>query len=138
MLNKAVSQLCCGKLEEGMAVIFRLDYEHPEDNNVRRALAWGQLLKGDAKKAGEIYDALIEGGRCIRADFLNSAYAGWFCGDISSAADRLRRYVYYNNENMGYEEFESALAEDSTLLDSYGITATERKIMTDVVFNAGE
>lgn len=138
VLNKAVSQLCCGKLEEGMAVIFRLDYEHPEDNNVRRALAWGQLLKGDAKKAGEIYDALIEGGRCIRADFLNSAYAGWFCGDISSAADRLRRYVYYNNENMGYEDFESAFAEDSTLLDSYGITATERKIMTDVVFNAGE
>lgn len=133
MLNKAVSQLCDGKLEEGMAVIFRLDYEYPEDNNVRRALAWGQLLKGDARKACDIYDALIEGGRCIRADFLNSAYARWFIGDMGKAVDRLRGYVSYNGDNMSYEELESAIAEDRNVLEAYGITGPEIKIMTDLV-----
>ena len=133
MLNKAVSQLCDGKLEEGMAVIFRLDYEYPEDNNVRRALAWGQLLKGDARKACDIYDALIEGGRCIRADFLNSAYARWFIGDMEKAVDRLRGYVSYNGDNMSYEELESAIAEDRNVLEAYGITGPEIKIMTDLV-----
>ena len=136
ILNKAVSQLCDGKPEEGMAVIFRLDYEYPEDNNVRRALAWGQLLKGEARKASDIYDALIADGRCIRADFLNSAYTRWFVGNMGAAVDRLREYVSYNGDNMGYEELETALAEDRNVLEAYGITGPEMKIMTDLVFGS--
>lgn len=136
ILNKAVSQLCDGKPEEGMAVIFRLDYEYPEDNNVRRALAWGQLLKGEARKASDIYDALIADGRCIRADFLNSAYTRWFVGNMGAAVDRLREYVSYNGDNMGYEELDTALAEDRNVLEAYGITGPEMKIMTDLVFGS--
>lgn len=138
MLNLAVAQLCNGKLEEGMAVIFRLDYEHPDDNNVRRALAWGQLLKGDVQKAGDIYDAIVASGRCIRADFLNSAYAKWFKGDVSTAVNLLRKYVSYNNEKMSYEQFESDLTDDKSLMDAYGITESEKKIMADVVFSSAE
>ena len=37
---------------------------------------------------------------------------------------------------MGYEELETALAEDRNVLEAYGITGPEMKIMTDLVFGS--
>lgn len=39
---------------------------------------------------------------------------------------------------MSYEQFESDLTDDKSLMDTYGITESEKKIMADVVFSSAE
>lgn len=144
-------------VEEGTKLLYKLDYEHPNNANVRRVLAWCMMLQGSFDKAIDIYTRLLSQPDAVSADRLNAAYAHWLSRDVARAVALLREYCNLCEQEEA-EAKEAAkkqgrrceptksrnyrLVEDFTkdadLLSKYGISLTERKIMVDIVQNEEE
>lgn len=144
-------------VEEGTKLLYKLDYEHPNNANVRRVLAWCMMLQGNFDKAIDIYTRLLSQPDAVSADRLNAAYAHWLSRDVARAVALLREYCKLCEQEEA-EAKEAAkkqgrrceptksrnyrLVEDFTkdadLLSKYGISLTERKIMVDIVLNEEE
>ena len=144
-------------VEEGTKLLYKLDYEHPNNANVRRVLAWCMMLQGHFDKAIDIYTRLLSQPDAVSADRLNAAYAHWLSRDVVRAVALLREYCNLCEQEEA-EAKEAAkkqgrrceptksrnyrLVEDFTkdadLLSKYGISLTERKIMVDIVLNEEE
>ena len=144
-------------VEEGTKLLYKLDYEHPNNANVRRVLAWCMMLQGHFDKAIDIYMRLLSQPDAVSADRLNAAYAHWLSRDVACAVALLREYCNLCEQEEA-EAKEAAkkqgrrceptksrnyrLVEDFTkdadLLSKYGISLTERKIMVDIVLNEEE
>lgn len=144
-------------VEEGTQLLYKLDYEHPNNANVRRVLAWCMMLQGHFDKAIDIYMRLLSQPDAVSADRLNAAYAHWLSRDVARAVALLREYCNLCEQEEA-EAKEAAkkqgrrceptksrnyrLVEDFTkdadLLSKYGISLTERKIMVDIVLNEEE
>ena len=144
-------------VEEGTKLLYKLDYEHPNNANVRRVLAWCMMLQGHFDKAIDIYTRLLSQPDAVSVDRLNAAYAHWLSRDVARAVALLREYCKLCEQEEA-EAKEAAkkqgrrceptksrnyrLVEDFTkdadLLSKYGISLTERKIMVDIVLNEEE
>lgn len=144
-------------VEEGTKLLYKLDYEHPDNVNVRRVLAWCMMLQGNFAKAIDIYTRLLSQPDAVSADRLNAAYAHWLSRNVARAVALLREYCNLCEQEEA-EAKEAAkkqgqrcepaksrnyrLVEDFTkdadLLSKYGISFTERKIMVDIVLNEEE
>lgn len=144
-------------VEEGTKLLYKLDYEHPDNANVRRVLAWCMMLQGHFDKAIDIYTRLLSQPDAVSADRLNAAYAHWLSRDVARAVALLREYcnLCEQDEAQAKEAAKKQgrrceptksrnyrLVEDFTkdadLLSKYGISLTERKIMVDIVLNEEE
>lgn len=144
-------------VEEGTKLLYKLDYEHPDNANVRRVLAWCMMLQGSFDKAIDIYTRLLSQPDAVSADRLNAAYAHWLSRDVARAVALLREYcnLCEQEEAQAKEAAKKQgrrceptksrnfrLVEDFTkdadLLSKYGISLTERKIMVDIVLNEEE
>ena len=144
-------------VEEGTKLLYKLDYEHPDNANVRRVLAWCMMLQGNFDKAIDIYMRLLSQPDAVSADRLNAAYAHWLSRDVVRAVALLREYcnLCEQDEAQAKEAAKKQgrrceptksrnyrLVEDFTkdadLLSKYGISLTERKIMVDIVLNEEE
>ena len=144
-------------VEEGTKLLYKLDYEHPNNANVRRVLAWCMMLQGNFDKAIDIYTRLLSQPDAVSADRLNAAYAHWLSRNVACAVALLREYCNLCEQEEA-EAKEAAkkqgrrceptksrnyrLVEDFTkdadMLSKYGISLTERKIMVDIVLNEEE
>jgi|GEM_PF-49742 len=144
-------------VEEGTKLLYKLDYEHPNNANVRRVLAWCMMLQGHFDKAIDIYTRLLSQPDAVSADRLNAAYAHWLSRDVARAVALLRKYCNLCEQeeaqakeaakkqgrrceptkSRNYRLVED-FTKDADLLSKYGISLTERKIMIDIVLNEEE
>lgn len=144
-------------VEEGTKLLYKLDYEHPNNANVRRVLAWCMMLQGNFDKAIDIYMRLLSQPDAVSADRLNAAYAHWLSRDVARAVALLREYCNLCEQeeaqakeaakkqgrrceptkSRNYRLLED-FTKDADLLSKYGISLTERKIMVDIVLNEEE
>lgn len=144
-------------VEEGTKLLYKLDYEHPNNANVRRVLAWCMMLQGNFDKAIDIYTRLLSQPDAVSADRLNAAYAHWLSRNVARAVALLREYCNLCEQeeaqakeaakkqgrrceptkSRNYRLVED-FTKDADLLSKYGISLTERKIMVDIVLNEEE
>ena len=144
-------------VEEGTKLLYKLDYEHPDNANVRRVLAWCMMLQGNFDKAIDIYMRLLSQPDAVSADRLNAAYAHWLSRNVARAVALLRKYCNLCEQeeaqakeaakkqgrrceptkSRNYRLVED-FTKDADLLSKYGISLTERKIMVDIVLNEEE
>ena len=132
-LNYGISLVCSGKTDEGMNIFFKLDYEHPDDANIMRALAWGYLFKGKADEAEKIYDQLIASDNHIAADYLNCGYAKWFLSKVKDSVAQLRRYIATRKSSEAGFDISSDFNDDKRLFQLYVIPHAAINIMLDLL-----
>lgn len=126
-LNEAVSLINGGREEEGVKVLYELYYTSPDNTDVRRALAWGQLCIRHLEKAARLYEGLLEGGDA--SDYLNAGYCAWFGGDLQKASLLFGEYA---KRDGGKKPLAACFKDDASLLDKYGIDVVDRQIMAGV------
>ena len=134
-LKLALSHLNNDNADEAVKILYRLDYEYPDDANVKRALAWALMMKGNIEQASPIYARLLAGTQISVADNLNAAYAKWIEKDIASAIQLLTAYSegLKKKGKDARATISTDFANDAPLLDKYEIKQSERKIMLDIV-----
>ena len=129
LLNKAVCLVKMEEYDEAQRWLFQLNYEHPDDLNVSRVLAWALTCSGKLEQATNIYEQLTAEPQPTAEDFQNQGYCLWLTGRKKEAAESFRKYVSMLQ-----------LADDSTepLFDEHwlttrGIDATDIKMMEALV-----
>ena len=115
-------------------MLFKLHYEHPDDLNVKRALAWAELWMKNTQQAYSIYTTLLASDKRVATDSVNAAYCCWFEGRIDEAvrlmAGGMAAYKSAPRQTLTVRE---QLAADKALLDRYEVDEADRKIMADLV-----
>lgn len=135
VLNLSIAQICVGEISKGLSALHRLNYEMPDNLNVKRAIAWGYLLNGNAEKAERSYDILVANPNSIPADFLNAAYAKWFQRKIKEAIMLFKLYLTKRQDTERKDKYSilDDFKEDEQLLGVYEISCAEQHIMLDLV-----
>lgn len=133
-LNLAISLINAHKADEGVKVLYELYYNRPDDLDVKRALAWGQLCLKHLDQAEKLYDEILNTENKTAADYLNAGYCKWFNKDLTAAIGLFKEYKK-EMESQGNRkvDFLNKLSEDSALLDSYDIEEVDRRLVAGMV-----
>lgn len=128
ILNKAV---CLTKLSQSAAarqLLYRLNYEDSDDENVKRVLAWTLTCDGKYEQAEKLYRELLSVEDVIADDLLNNGYCLWFNGAVDAAIDCFHRYLAITEQ-----EAEFIIDNEKELILSKGITEAEMQLMVSVL-----
>ncbi|MFC2290808.1 MAG: tetratricopeptide repeat protein, partial [Prevotella denticola] len=134
-VNHCVALLKLGRAGEVREELFRLDYQYPEDMNVKRVLAWAMLSDRSLDKASQLYDRLLA-ATPVHEDYLNAGYCQWALGNIQHAAGLFREWMSKSGNGRArlLEEFRS----DADILSTYDITDTDCFLMLSLVEQTAE
>ena len=90
-LSKAICLVQLKSYAEALQLLFRLDYEHPDDKNIGRVLAWTLMNEGKLEQAAKTYSRLTaDGDEAAREDRTHYGYCLWLQGRVKEAADALK------------------------------------------------
>ena len=94
LLKKAACLLELNDNEGALKILFKLNYEQPEDESTNRVLAWALLCDNRLEQADRLYRKLMEADRPDKNDVWNAGYCLWLQGHIDEAAIKLRGCRY--------------------------------------------
>ena len=129
-MNRCVALLKLGRTSEVREELFRLDYQYPEDMNVKRVLAWAMLSDNSLDKASLLYDTLLT-STPAHEDYLNAGYCQWAMGNVQRAVELFREWMVKSGKSTEQllEEFRS----DADTLEMYSISETDCFLMLSLV-----
>ena len=98
-LYVAVCLIQVERNEEALKMLYRLNYEQPENDSVNRALAWAQTCTGQLEQAHHIYEQLVGLEQVDIEDLKNYGYCLWLQGDILQAKTQFQEYCKRSEES---------------------------------------
>lgn len=132
MLNAAICMTNLQKNEEALKLLFKLDYEQPDNHKVKRVLAWVLTMSKRYEQAGKAYQQLLSQEKPEPVDMLNYGYCLWFQGDIMEAIVHFKQFLLTNgDENYNLEQ--EFMGTEHSLIASHNITDTEIYLMLDTL-----
>lgn len=132
-LYRSLALVNSGKIKDGLADIFRLDYEDGKDMDVKRIMAWGYLSDGKPKDAERVYDWIMTNANATNVDRLNCGYAKWLLSKNEEAIGCFRKYIEQSETTDKRELLKKNFANDWAILEENGLKQYEVKLMIDVV-----
>ena len=132
-LNKAVCLLYLEDYEEALRLLYQLNYEHEDDVNVLRVLAWTLTCDGKVEQAGSLFQQLVTSHQLLGEDRMNFAYCLWLQGNVEGAADNFNQYL--EQEGKTWEKMEAAF--NRKWLNERGIGETDIKMMQALILDSG-
>lgn len=124
LLNKAVCLQNLSRNEEALKLLYRLNYEAPDDDAINRVLAWTLTCDDKYSQAEKIYNQLLSAEKPLSGDLLNYGYCLWFAGHIDDAADCFHRFMKETGLDASF-----ILDNEQALINAKGITEPEQKMM---------
>ena len=132
LLKMAYCMLYTNQVEEAMEILYKLDYENPDNIDVVRSLAWGNMLRENFDSAIALYQKLqtLSGGASLE-DVYNTGLCYWLKGDMAKTCEYFKEY----NDKKGKQEpslFEK-IDSDYQLLEKHGINYGDLFLMRDSI-----
>ena len=128
VLQQTVCLSNLGRFDEALEPLFRLNYETPDDLNVKRVLAWALTGAGKYEQALPLYVQLTTLEESSDEDFLNQGYCFWFSGNPKKAVDSFCHYL----ENTG-QQASCIVKNEQTLILQKGISMPEIQMMLSAI-----
>lgn len=122
-----------GNVKDGLADLFRLDYENGNDVDVKRIIAWGYLVDCKPDDAERVYDWIVKSDKVADTDWLNCGYAKFVLSKTAEATQCFKRFADLNNAADACEVLEKEFANDWDTLAKNGVKDFEVKLILDVV-----
>lgn len=129
-LYHAITLIRNGKTAEATPLLYKLNYEHPDDADITRVLAWCLLASQKPTQAQKEYEQLIASGKAKAEDQLNMGYCHWVTGNIAQAIDCFRKYMETADKEANIAE---ELEKDKDTLKANGIEECELHMMADLL-----
>ena len=126
MLNKAVCLVNMDEYEDALKLLYQLNYEHDEDVNIQRVLAWALICDGKMEQAEKLYQQLTSNDSATSEDYLNKGYCLWLMGRIKEADACFDQYFILGGDY--YEAFNNR-----EWLHQRGISDTDIRLMQAMV-----
>lgn len=134
-LKIAYCQLEQDKVEEAMAILFELDYKYPNNIDIMRSLAWGQLHRHNVDAAFALYQKLQtmaepDSDNYDVEDIYNIGICHWAKHEVKEAFHCMEEYLK-NDSSATLSDLKSKLIDDMDLLAIYGIDDWDISLMVD-------
>jgi len=129
-MNRCVALLKLGRTSEVREELFCLDYQYPDDMNVKRILAWAMLSDNSLDKASQLYDTLLTSNPA-HEDYLNAGYCQWAMGNIQKAVALFREWLAKSGKSA--EQLLNEFRSDEETLSMYNISETDCFLMLSLV-----
>ena len=126
-LEYAVTLIGIGRYEEASNILFKLDFDYPDDLTIKRVLAWNMMEQKKLEQAEKEYAFILNSNKNVPADFLNAGYCQWFKGNIEKATSLFCRFCKATDTNHDntYKHTSFLLSDeffrDSKILKKYKI-----------------
>lgn len=136
-LRLAFALISQDKMDEGFSILYKVRYEHPDNQEAARIFAWASLLQGKVEQAEKVYGEMKARGQFEPVDNLNYGYCKLFHQQVSQGIELFREYLSSKtkDEQMEYESLYDEMQEDKELLSRYGFTDVDLKLICDLVVN---
>ena len=125
LLNYALAHVKGGKYDDAEKLLYKLEFDFPDDINITRMLAWTHLGQRKTDVADKEYARIMKHPDSNVNDILNDGYCKWFGGDIAAAVDRFKTFTSSSEKVRLQAEFEN----DIDMLLGNGITETDIRLM---------
>ena len=132
MLNAAICMTYLERNEEALKLLYKLDYEQPENSKVKRVLAWTLTMNSRYEQGGKAYLQLLSAENPEPVDMLNYGYCLWFQGKITEAIDRFKQFMQCRDDD-GFSLESEFMNTEHKLIASRGISDTEINLMIDAI-----
>ena len=130
-LNAAVCMTNMDRFDDALKILYKLNYEQPDDAGINRVLAWALVGAGKTDQAVRKYDELLSADPVQADDLLNAAYCHWFGRDIQGAVALFRRYA--QTEGVKFDPAHEFYDREQQLLSRHAISDVEVRLMTDTL-----
>lgn len=140
-LNFSVCLTNLERYDEAMRILYKLNYEYPEDINVSRVMARALVGTGKYEQARKIYETMEEAGKSDDGDMVNRGYCEWFAGNNKAAADCFARCLKARYPDAGStvwreQGMTDVMVCERQFIKSHGITETDIQLMLDLICDA--
>jgi tetratricopeptide (TPR) repeat protein len=129
-LGLSICQINLNDYDAAMQRLFKLNYNHPENNQIKRSLAWTLTLCRKYDQAEKLYDQLLAVEQPLKSDILNYGYCLWFQRDITRAISMFRQFLDYQDSSVIDLQHDFCETE-AQLISDHGINHTEVQLMLD-------
>ena len=129
-VKRCVTLLKTERYAETREELFRLDYQYPDNMNVKRVFAWTMLLDKSLDKASQLYDRILSDAP-MAEDYLNSGYCWWAKGNIGQAKNSFQAWITMTKGNK--DRLLEEIRNDQKVLDLYGITEIDCLLMVNLI-----
>ena len=129
LLNKSICLVNLKDYEGAMKILYRLNYNHPEDNHVIRVLAWTHLCSHQLEQADKIYKKLTSEEKVLQEDWEHYGYCCWFSGRVDEAVNCFKKAIGDVRPDKVSFSF------DSQLIEVYAISEIQVRLMLAAVFS---
>ena len=129
-VKRCVTLLKTERYAEAREELFRLDYQYPDNMNVKRVFAWMMLLDKSLDKASQLYDRILSDAP-MAEDYLNSGYCWWAQGNIGQAKNSFQAWITMTKGNK--DHLLEEIRNDQKVLDLYGITEIDCLLMVNLI-----
>lgn len=129
-VKRCVTLLKTERYAEAREELFRLDYQYPDNMNVKRVFAWTMLLDKSLDKASQLYDRILSDAP-MAEDYLNSGYCWWAQGNIGQAKNSFQTWITVTKGNK--DRLLEEIRNDQKVLDLYGITEIDCLLMVNLI-----
>ena len=131
MLNKAVCLVKLEEYEDALKLLYQLNYEHADDDNVNRVLAWALTCDGKLAQAENLYQQLIAAEQPVGEDYMNYGYCLWLLGRVEEAARCIKKSLELTGHSYEFP-FDTL---DEMWLKKKGISEMEMNMMETLVLS---
>lgn len=129
-VKRCVTLLKTERYAEAREELFRLDYQYPDNMNVKRVFAWTMLLDKSLDKASQLYERILSDAP-MAEDYLNSGYCWWAQGNIGQAKNSFQAWITMTKGNK--DRLLEEIRNDQKVLDLYGITEIDCLLMVNLI-----
>ena len=129
LLNKSICLVNLKDYEGAMKILYRLNYNHPEDNHVNRVLAWTHLCSHQLEQADKIYKKFTSEEKVLQEDWEHYGYCCWFSGRVDEAVNCFKKAIGDVRPDKVSFSF------DSQLIEVYAISEIQVRLMLAAVFS---
>mgnify|MGYP002622352382 CR=1 FL=1 len=132
MLNASICMTNLERNEEALKLLYKLDYEQPDNHKVKRVLAWVLTMSERYEQASKAYQQLLSVEKPEPVDMLNYGYCLWFHGDIVEAIVHFKQFLL-SNGNEDYILESDFMGTEHGLITAHNISDTEINLMLDAL-----
>lgn len=117
-----------GEVDEALKQYYHADYMRPELDAPKRALAWGEFIKGNHDKSATQYSKLMK-GKPTANDHLNEGHLKFILGDFRGALDDYREYEKMSGNRLDMD----SLGSDLDLIIGKGGNKDDLSLLLDML-----
>ena len=132
LLQKVYCLFQLYRTDEAMAILYEMDYKNPNDLQILRPLAWGNILRFEYEKAKDIYERLASDDfSSIPEDSYNLAICLWLQGDVRTSISLFNRYLELADIDVA--ALIQQIYDDFRMLKNNGVLEFEVNILKDAI-----